>query len=234
LTRPPRAANNRTVVRSSNVRSPAEAPARVRERAEARRFEILRAAARVFRRRGFAATGMREIAAEAGLSPANLYHYFNGKQELLYFCQDRSLDRMLAALDEPRPPEHPIRERLREVLVAHARCLLDEFDGSAAHLEVGGLPPELRQTLVDKRDRYERGVRRLVAEGIGSGEFAPCDPEIVTRAMLGAVNWSARWFRPDGPRRASSVAADLSDYLLRGLAPAPSAEPIGAARAGDR
>jgi AcrR family transcriptional regulator len=206
----------------------------VRERAEARRFEILRAAARVFRRRGFAATGMREIAAEAGLSPANLYHYFNGKQELLYFCQDRSLDRMLAALDPPLPAERPITERLREVLVAHACCLLDEFDGSAAHLEVLDLPPEQRQTLVDKRDRYERAVRRLVAEGVSRGEFARCDPGIVTRAMLGAVNWSARWFRPEGPRPAASVATDLADYLLRGLAPARSAEQVGAGEASRR
>jgi len=58
----------------------------------------IRAAARVFHRRGFAGAGMREIAGEADLSPGNLYHYFKGKDELLYFCQDRSLDVMLGAV----------------------------------------------------------------------------------------------------------------------------------------
>src|SRR3989449_4737059 len=46
----------------------------------ARRLEILRAAGKEFRVRGFAETGMRDIAAAAALSPANLYNYFAGKR----------------------------------------------------------------------------------------------------------------------------------------------------------
>ena len=72
---------------------------RSRRRAEAQRLNILRAAARVFRQRGFAGAGMREIAREADLSPGNLYHYFRGKHEILFFCQDRWLEHMLAVLE---------------------------------------------------------------------------------------------------------------------------------------
>ena len=52
----------------------------------------------MFRERGFADTGMRDIAGAADLSPANLYHYFKGKDEILFYCQDRALDRMLAGV----------------------------------------------------------------------------------------------------------------------------------------
>ncbi len=40
--------------------------------------------------------------------------------------------------------------------------------------------------------------------------------------MLGALNWTARWFRPDGARSAAEVADELAAFLVRGLNPAPS------------
>jgi len=39
--------------------------------------------------------------------------------------------------------------------------------------------------------------------------------------MLGAVNWTARWYRPDGPQSVAEIADSLSEYLVRGLMRAP-------------
>src|SRR5262249_2968552 len=128
---------------------------RLQKRADARRIEILRAAARIFRERGISATGMREIALAADLSPGNLYHYFHGKDEILYFCQDLSLDRLIEALAEARNARGPIAPRLLTLARAHLRCLLDEVEGSAAHLEIDALPEALRSAIVAKRDTYE-------------------------------------------------------------------------------
>ena len=191
-----------------------QASARVRQRNEARRLEILRAAARVFRRRGIAAAGMREIADEAGLSPGNLYHYFSGKDEILLFCQERSLERMQAAVEAARGSA---AERLHAVLRAHVRSLLDELEGATAHLDVEALPARMRAKVIAKRDAYERAVRALVAEGMKRREFARGDAALVTRAMLGAVNWTARWYRPDGPQGVDEIADGLADYLVKGL-----------------
>jgi TetR/AcrR family transcriptional regulator len=194
---------------------------RAQRRFLARRLDILRAAGKEFRRRGFAETGMRDIAAAADLSPANLYNYFQGKHEILFFCQDVSLDRMIAALEQSRRLKISHAARLRLVITAHLRCVLDEVEGSAAHLLTNALPPHLQRSLVAKRDRYEEGVRQLITAGTRSGEFAACDAALATRAALGALNWSVRWFNPEGPLTAEQIAEGFADYLIRGLLAKP-------------
>jgi AcrR family transcriptional regulator len=209
---------NRTVVHSSNERSRSDSSrSRPRGRTDARRVAILRAAARIFRSHGFAATGMRDIASAVELSPGNLYHYFRSKEELLYFCQDRSLDALLDVLADARKAGGSLASRLRSLATAHVLCLVDEVEGSAAHLEVHSLPARLRRPVLAKRDRYERGVRALVAAGIRSGELQAADATVATRAFLGALNWTTQWFRPEGPQSPRRVAELVADYAVSGL-----------------
>ena len=203
--------------RSSNLSLDGGPSERVQRKNEARRVSILRAAARVFRRLGVSATAMREIAEEADLSPGNLYYYFSGKDEILLYCQERTLERLAASVKAARAIPSSWAGRLRSVLSGHVHCMLDELEGATAHLEVEALPEAMRAGVVQKRDAYERAVRALVAEGVKAGEFAAADPALVTRAMLGAVNWTARWYRHDGAQSASQIADSLSDYLVRGL-----------------
>ena len=179
---------------------------------------ILRSAARLFRERGFADTGMRDIAAAADLSAANLYHYFDSKNDLLFYCQDRALDRMLSAVALARQGSRPAAERLDVVLNAHLQTLLDDIEGATAHLQIDSLPPSLRDVIVKKRDRYERALRRIIADGIRRGELVDMDPAVVARAMLGAMNWTVTWFRPDGAETPGAVGEMIARFLIRGVA----------------
>lgn len=160
---------------------------------------------------------MRDIAEAAELSPANLYNYFQGKHEILFFCQDSSLNRMIAALKRARRIKGSAAARLRFVIISHLRCLLDEIEGSAAHLLTNALPPGPQRYLVAKRNRYELGVRNLIVSGMRGGEFIQSDAALMARAILGALNWSVQWFRPDGEMTADEIAEKLADYLVRGL-----------------
>src|SRR5688500_14024006 len=194
----------------------ATATPRARRR-DRQRDAILRAAAQLFRERGFADTGMRDIAEAADLSAAHLYHYFDGKHDLLFYCQDRALDRMLEAVAAARRASSSAPERLRFVCTAHMRTLLDDIEGATAHLQIESLPPALRSAIVKKRDRYEQALRRLIADGIRSGELVDTNPAIVARAFLGAMNWTVTWFRPDGADTAAAVGDEISRFLVRGV-----------------
>src|SRR5688572_9251638 len=214
------------MVRESNRRSNDPHVPRQARRRGVRQDGILRAAACMFRERGFADTGMRDIADAADLSPANLYHYFRGKEEILFYCQDRTLDRMLAAIAAARRTSAPSANRLHGVLTTHLRTMLDEVEGASAHVLVEALSPVLRARIVQKRDRYERALRRLVAEGVAAGEFVQMDPAVVTRAMLGALNSTVTWYRPDGPVSADVIGDTIASFLVRGI----SARSIGPKR----
>ena len=182
-----------------------------------KKVEILRSAASAFRDRGFSATSMRAVAMQVGLTPGALYHYFDSKADLLYFCQEYSADRMIEKARKVLRLKVSWQMKLRAIITEQMLCMLDELNGSAAHLEVHALTRDQRGRIVRKRDAYEAIVRGVLEKGVRAREFAPCDVKLVGFAMLGAVNWTARWYRPGGEQNASDIATAFSNYLVRGL-----------------
>lgn len=185
--------------------------------AEERRREILAAASRVFRRKGFAATGMRDVAAELGMTAGNLYYYFAGKEAILAFCQEATLDDLLAGAAEIARLDLPADERLARLIAAHVTCLNQTWPGSLAHLEIEALAPEHRAPLAAKRRRYERTIADLIAAGAARGELRDVDPRLATLALLGALNWTVKWFSPAGALGAAEVGAAFARLFLDGL-----------------
>jgi AcrR family transcriptional regulator len=196
---------------SGTVRSP-----RVMEKRERRRGEILHAALRAFRDQGYHATTLDDIAEALGVRKAGLYYYFPDKESILYACHRESLaelDRILEGAKQLRTPT----ERLAHVIRAHVRVMTDTLEGSPLAFEVTALSPERQKEVIAGRDRYERALRRMVRDGVASGEFRELNPKTAVFAILGAINWIARWYRPEGVLRAEELGADFADQLLRGL-----------------
>ena len=187
------------------------------ESAEPRRKEILAAASAVFRRRGYAATGMREIAAELEMTAGNLYYYFRGKDDLLAYCQETTLDSLLGEAERILATDGRAVEKLRELIVAHAICLNETIPGSLAHLEIEALPADRRGPLLRKRKRYERLLGGLIEEGQSRGELRAGEARLAVLALLGALNWTVKWFSASGERSATAVGERFADLFLDGL-----------------
>ncbi len=186
-------------------------------KAERRQKEILEAASRVFRRRGLHATGMREIADESGMHVGNLYYYFQNKQQLLAYCQQETLSALMALAEDVRQQSLPADEELFRLIVGHVVLLNDEMPGSLAHLEVEALDDPWKRRIVRQRNRYESILQRLIEEGIESELFRAADPAVTSRAILGAINWTVKWFQPRGRQTSRQIGSEIAVLVIRGL-----------------
>ena len=195
----------------------AAAPARGASRADLTRHRILEAASRVFRRRGLEATGMRDIASEMGMHVGNLYYYFEDRSALLAFCQEATLDRLLALAARVEAAAVPADHKLRLLIAGHVVELNEGVPGSLAHLEVEAIAAARRPVILARRDAYEESWRRVIADGIASRLFRRVDPGTAARALLGAVNWTVKWYRAGGERSAAQIGDDFADLLVGGL-----------------
>ncbi len=186
-------------------------------RSRQRRVEILRSAAAAFRRRGYHGASVGEIARDLRMTKGSLYYYFKNKEEILYFCHDYSLDILLDLLARVERETRSPDERLRQLIVSFVHMIIDELQGTALTMDLQALSPRLLRRVITKRDLFDRGVRRILKEGMDRGLFVSGDPKLLTFAILGAVNWITRWFDPRGPARSEEIAQAFADYLLAGL-----------------
>lgn len=197
-------------------RSPGGTSPRVHAKREKRREEILHAALRAFRARGYHATTLDDIAEGLGVRKTALYYYFPDKEAILYACHRESLaelDRI--AREARRLPTVP--ERLRHIIREHVRVMIHTLEGSPLAFEVTALSAEHQAEIIGARDRYERFMRRLIDQGIREGTFRAVHSKVAAFAVLGAINWIARWYRPGGDLAAGELGDEFADHLVRGL-----------------
>jgi AcrR family transcriptional regulator len=188
-----------------------------RPRYDARRDEILDIAVAAFRRKGYDGTSMRDIGRALMRTQGSLYYYFPDKESILYRSHERALDRVLAMAAEVRRRTKDPAGRLRGLIEGHVSLMVQEFHGTAFALELGALGGSRLRAVVVRRDRYERILRGVIAAGIRRAQFRAVDPKLTAFALLGSINWIARWYRPRGAASAGEIGAAFADLYLRSL-----------------
>ena len=181
------------------------------------RVQILQSAAVAFRRLGYHGATVEQIATSLRMKKGNLYYYFRNKEEILFACHQYSLDRILDLLDDIERSDQEPDGKLRRLIVAFVHTILDELHGTTLFIDLEALTPSHLKTIIARRDRVDRGMRQIIADGIAAGAFAANDPKLISFAILGAVNWIPRWFKESGPATSQEIAERFADYLVGGL-----------------
>jgi AcrR family transcriptional regulator len=181
------------------------------------RVDILKSAAKAFRRLGYHGATVEQIAAALHMKKGNLYYYFKNKEEILFACHQYSLDQLMQLLDAVEHSDIAPDEKLRRLIVAFVHTILDELHGTALFLELEALSPAHLKVVIARRDKFEHGVRLVLEEGMRAGAFAPGNPKLLAFALFGAVNWIPRWFNPEGTASSQNIADLFADFFVAGL-----------------
>jgi TetR/AcrR family transcriptional regulator, cholesterol catabolism regulator len=185
-----------------------------------READLLAAATRLFRQRGFHATSMQDLGEALAMNRGSLYHYIASKDDLLWSILNSAFDlldaRVLPVLDADGPPLHRLAAGIRE----HLRVAADHADElSLIQIELRSLPPARRATMIERRDAYEARWRSLIQDAIADGSLRRVDVRLTGIGILSICNWFTQWYRRDGPQDVDEIAAIFTDLLLAGFRP---------------
>ena len=185
---------------------------------ETRREQIYQAAGALFRRRGYSATSIRDIARELDLQGGSLYAHISSKEEVLWALVSGAAERFFAAARPIATAHAPADERLRAMIDGHVGVVAGAIEQATVFLfDWKHLSPPHREAIGAQRDEYEHLFRGVIAEGIADGTFAPADPKLAATMVLSALNGIALWYHRGGPVGAEHLAAHYADLLLGGL-----------------
>jgi AcrR family transcriptional regulator len=192
--------------------------ARQEERREKARRRLLDAACAVFGERGYSGASLEEVARQASVSRALIYHHFASKEGLLLVLHEE-LDRVLL-------------DRVQAAVGVGGTALENLVRGAKAFLQASADLPFARITLLDTpgvpglRDHIEEGQREWAAiieaelrRGVKQGSVTPVEPAMTARVLLGALQEAALAVISSGhPPDASLRAQESITRLIEGLA----------------
>lgn len=191
-------------------------------KAEATRQGILDAAARIFRRDGYSAARLTDIAAELGMKAGSLYYHFGSREALVEAVMAVGTRRTHAAVLEhlaALPAGADALGRLTAAIESHLVMGLEQGDIASATIKlIWQAPAAVRDKVLAEQRSYGGLWRSLLEAARDQGAIrADLDLSVVRMGILGALNWAADWYRP-GRLTPREIARDLAAMVIGGLA----------------
>jgi TetR/AcrR family transcriptional regulator len=181
-----------------------------------KRRAILRRSAKLFAQNGYDRTSMAEVASATGVSKALLYHYYTGKEALLFDILQAHLQDLMDAVRVVDTKLAP-RSRLRALIGAVLGAYRDADDEHKIQInELRKLPIARKKELI----ALERALVSIFADAVAAAVPSIANRSVllkpVTMSLFGMMNWHYMWFREKGPVSRDDYADMVTTLLIEG------------------
>jgi AcrR family transcriptional regulator len=182
-----------------------------------KRDRLLKVAARCFNAKGFSGTSLKDVAQKLGITDAALYYYVKNKEELVYLCYVRALDLGEAALQRAMQEGQSPLDQLELFIRYQIEEVCGEDGPVAIMSEISALSPEHRAHVLQRATAHSRKITHIITAGINGGTMTSPNPIASCDAILGALNWVPKWYRPDQGLTGAQIADAFVHIFTRGL-----------------
>ena len=183
-----------------------------------RKAQIKQVAQNLFREKGYAATGMRDLARALGIEAASIYSHVDSKEAILREICFRMADEFFAALSPVLASNDGPKEQLRKAIQGHVGVIWRNYDAAAVFLhEWRFLVGENLAAFKAMRRDYEQQFRSIIEAGMAVGAFRPVDLKVVLPTLFSSMNWTFEYVRPDAGQEPDAVGQEIFELFFGGI-----------------
>jgi AcrR family transcriptional regulator len=177
------------------------------------RGRVMRAAAHLFRKNGYASTTVRELAQLVGIQSGSLFHHFKSKDDILLAVMEEAICYNTARLEQAVQQSSGTLNQIRALIRAELESINGDTGVAMAVLvfEWDALSKDRQDYLLNMREYYER-IWLNVLERAQEEGLIKHPPMIWRRLIGGAISWTVTWYKPEG-RMTLDQLADIIMHM---------------------
>ncbi len=184
---------------------------------ENRKEEIILTATKLFKKKGYSAVTMRDLAKEMGIKAASLYNHIKSKQDILTNIIISLAEEFTSEMNDILNSDLNSIDKLNKIIAVHVKITSNNPNGMASlnndwmHLE------EKLDYYLTLRTKYEDDFREIIKQGISSNEIIDSNPEIMLFSMLSTLRSLYLWIPKKEDINPTELANNLGLVLINGV-----------------
>jgi AcrR family transcriptional regulator len=189
----------------------------------ARRQELVRTAALVFREKGYRAATLNDVAEKFGTDRASLYYYIGSKEELFQECVQGVLDENLERGRQIAATNMGAREKLEMLVEIVLRSYSDNYPYMFLYIQedmsrITSQDTEWAAEMATHTKRLETVFLDIIREGVAERSFRPdLRAGLVANGLFGMMNWTHRWYVPGMKVTPAEMAKTFTSIFFDGF-----------------